>query len=67
MMSKVILAQKQKLCMEFERLHCSNFYQTNHLLNVSLKRKTENISIILRCGATEKRVRAIFMLQQGFD
>ena len=44
---------------------CSNFYLTNHLLDVSLKRKTENISIIILRMFTEERAKAVFMLQQG--
>ena len=44
---------------------CSNFYHTHHQLTVSLKRKTDNISIIIRHMATEKRARAIVMLQPG--
>ena len=43
----------------------SNFYHTNHLLNVSLKRKTDNISIIIRRMTTEKRARAVGILRQG--
>ena len=44
-----------------------NFYHTIQLLNVSLKRKTENISIIMRHVTTEKRAKGIFMLQNGVD
>ena len=43
---------------------CSNFYLTNHLVNVSLKRKTDNISIIIRRITTAERARAVGMLQQ---
>ena len=40
---------------------CSNFNLTTHLLNVSLKRKTDNISI-MRLMTTKKRARAVGML-----
>ena len=43
---------------------CSKFYLTAHLLNASLKRKTDNISIILRPITTAERSRAVGMLQQ---
>ena len=43
---------------------CSNFYLTTHLLNASLKRKTDNISIILRRITTAERARAVGLLQQ---
>ena len=43
---------------------CSNFYLTTHLLNASLKRKTDNISIITRRITTAERTRAVGMLQQ---
>ena len=44
---------------------CSNFYLTNHLLNVSLKRKTDNISIIIRRITAAERARAVGVLQQN--
>ena len=46
---------------------CSNFYFTNHLLNVSLKRKLEQTTfcIIIRRMTTEKGARAVGILQQG--
>ena len=43
---------------------CSNFYLPAHLLNASLKRKTDIISIILRRITTAERARAVGMLQQ---
>ena len=43
---------------------CSIFYVTTHLLNASLKRKTDTISIILRRITTAERARAFGMLQQ---
>ena len=43
---------------------CSNFYLTTHLLNASLKRKTDNISIIIRRIITAEKARAVGMLQQ---
>ena len=43
---------------------CSNSYLTTHLLNASLKRKTDNISIIVRRITTAERARAASMLQQ---
>ena len=43
---------------------CSNFYITTHLLNASQKRKTDNISIIIRRITTAERARAVGMLQQ---
>ena len=43
---------------------CRNFYHTNHLLNVSRKRKTENISIIIRHVTTEKRAKGILCHKQ---
>ena len=43
---------------------CRNFYFTTHLLNASLKRKTDNISIILRHVTTAERARSVGMLQQ---
>ena len=39
---------------------CRKFYHTNQLLNVSLKRKTENISIIIRNVTTEKSKRHFY-------
>ena len=42
---------------------CSNFYLTTHLLTASLKRKTDNISIILRRITTTERASAVDMLQ----
>ena len=44
---------------------CSKVSHKNHLLNVSLKRKTNNISIIIRRMTTEKRARAVGILRQG--
>ena len=38
---------------------CRIFYHINHLLNVSFKRKTENISILIRHVTTEKRAKSI--------
>ena len=43
---------------------CNNFYLSVHLLNASLKRKTDNISIILWSITTAERARAFGMLQQ---
>ena len=43
---------------------CSSFYLTTHLLNSSLKRNTDNISIILQRITTAERARAVGMLQQ---
>ena len=43
---------------------CSNFYHTAHLLTASLKRKIDNISIIIRRFTIAERARAIGMLQQ---
>ena len=43
---------------------CSSFYLAIHLLNTSLKRKTDNIFIILRLITTAERARAVGMLQQ---
>ena len=43
---------------------CSIFYLTTHLLNASLKRKTDNSSIILRRITAAERARAIGTLQQ---
>ena len=43
---------------------CSIFYLAIHLLNASLKRKTDNISIILRRITTAERARAVDVLQQ---
>ena len=40
------------------------FYLTTHLLNASLKGKTDNISIIIRRVTTAERARAVGMLQQ---
>ena len=47
-----------------KRKICSNFYLATHLLNASLKRKTDIISIILRRITTAERARAVGMLQQ---
>ena len=44
---------------------CSNFYFTDHLLTVSLKRKTNNICFIIRRMTPEKRARAVGILRQG--
>ena len=44
---------------------CSNFYFINHLLNVSLKRKTNNMCFIVRRMTPEKRARAVDILRQG--
>ena len=49
---------------ELASLHLQPFYLTTHLLNASLKRKTDNISIILRRITTAERARAVGMLQQ---
>ena len=38
---------------------CRNFYHTNQLVNVSLKRKTETISIIMQHVTTENRAKCI--------
>ena len=38
---------------------CRKFYHTDHLLNVSLKRKSENFSIIIRHLTTEKGAKGI--------
>ena len=43
---------------------CSNVCHKNHLLNVSLKRKTDNISIIIRRMTTEKRAKAVGIPRQ---
>ena len=43
----------------------SNFDHTNYLLNVSLKRKADKISIIKRRMTTEKRARAVGIPRQG--
>ena len=43
---------------------CSNFYLTAHLLNASLKRNTDSISITTRRINTTERTRQIGMLQQ---
>ena len=43
---------------------CSNFYLAAHLLNASLKGKTDNISIILGHITTAEGARALGMLQQ---
>ena len=60
-------AQKRKMHVELARLHLQHFfffYLTTHLLIASLKRKTDNISIILRRITTADRARAVGMLQQ---
>ena len=44
---------------------CSNVFHKNHLLNVSLKRKADNIFIIIRRMTTEKRTRAVGIPRQG--
>ena len=44
---------------------CSNFYLTTYLLNASLKRKTDNISIFIRRITTAERARAA--LQQSIS
>ena len=52
---------------ELARLHLQYFfffYLTSHLLNASLKRKTDNMSIIIRRITTAERARAVGMLQQ---
>ena len=57
---KVGSAQKRKTHVELERLHLQYFFHTNHLLNVSLKRKTDNIFIIIRrIMTTDKRAIAV--------
>ena len=43
---------------------CSNFCLTTHLLNASIKRKTGNISTIVRRITTAERARTVGMLQQ---
>ena len=58
-------AQKSKMHVGLARLHLQHFfYLTTHLLNASLKRKTDIISIIIRRITTAERARAIDMLQQ---
>ena len=67
-LSKIPSAEcsKNEKCMWNSRdCICSNFYHTHQLLNVSLKRKIDNIPIIIRRMTTEKRARAIVMLQHG--
>ena len=44
---------------------CSNAYLTEHLMDVSLKRKTDTISIIIRRMSTDVRAKAVGMQQQG--
>ena len=48
-------AQKRKMHVQLESIH---------LLNVSLKIKTENFFITIRHVTTEKRAKGIFMLQK---
>ena len=40
------------------------FFHTNHLLNVSLKRKTDNISTLRRRMTAAEAARAVGLLQQ---
>ena len=47
-------AQKRKIYVELERLHLQRFLShIYHLLNVSLKTKTDNMSITIRCTTTD--------------
>ena len=64
---KVEVLKNEKCMLNSRDCICSNLYLTNHLLNFALIRKTDNISIIIRrmTTVTEKRARAIVMLQQG--
>ena len=55
---------KNEIC-SLKDYFCRNFYHTKHLLNVSLKWKTENISIFIWHVTTEKRAKGISMLQNG--
>ena len=41
-------ALKRKMHVDLDRLYLQYFFHTNHLLNVSLKRKTDNISTLVR-------------------
>ena len=63
-MCKVESAQNAKCTWSSRDCICSNFYLTTHLLNASLKRKTDNISIIQRRITTTERARGIGMLLQ---
>ena len=58
-------AQKRKMHVQLESLHMQKFLSHDHLLYVSLKRKSENISIIIWHVTTEKGAKGIFMLQKG--
>ena len=64
-MCKVGSSQKRKMHVELEGLHLQQCFHKHHLLNVSLKRKTDNISIIIRRMTTEKRARAVGIPRQG--
>ena len=51
---KVGSAQNRKMHVELERLHLQQCFHKNHLLNVSFKRQTDNISTIIRHMTTDK-------------
>ena len=62
----------KKMHAERETLHFAAFFfffffLQNQLLNVSLKRKTDNVSIIIWRITTEKRARAVGILRLGVD
>ena len=61
--SKILHALRKCLKRKM-RGDCSNFYLTNHLLNVSQKIKTDNNFIIIRCTTTDERARVVGKLWQ---
>ena len=52
-------AQKHKMHVVLERLHLQQFLSHKSLLKVPLKRKTDNISIIIWHMTTDKKARAV--------
>ena len=57
--------KKEKCTWSSRGCICSNVCHKNHSLHVSLKRKIDNISIIIRRMTTEKRARVVGIPWQG--
>ena len=64
-MCKLGSAQNEKCMWNSRGCICCNVCHKNHLLKVSLKRKTDNISSIIWRMTAEKRARAIGIPRQG--
>ena len=50
---------------QLERLHLQDILSHKSFAQCFIKKKTENVSILIRHVTTEKRAKHIFMLQKG--